>query len=78
MEAIKEVTESLMTEKSLGIDGIPAEFYNEFEYVVEWLYKILVTAGEEGKLTETMRTSVGKILFKKGDKNNVGNYRLIR
>lgn len=77
VEEIKEATKSLMTEKSPGIDGIPAEFYKEFEYVTEWLHEILVTAGNEGELTETMRTSVVKILFKKGDRKNIGNYRPI-
>ena len=75
MEEIKEATKSLMTEKSPGIDGIPAEFYKEFMYVTEWLHEIIATAGEEGRLTETMRTSVVKILYKKGDRKSIGNYR---
>ena len=62
--------QALTTEKIPGVHGIPVEFYKKFEYVTEWLFEILVIVGEEGRLTETMRTLLVKILFNKGDRKS--------
>ena len=72
---VKEATKALLKDKSPGIDGIPAEFYQEFEYITEWLYDILIETEKNKLLTKTMRTSVVKLLFKKGDRTQIGNYR---
>ena len=60
MEEVKEATKALLKNKSPEIDGIPAEFYQSFEYVTEWLFKILQEPNEQKQLTETMRTSIVK------------------
>ena len=75
MEEVKEATTALLKNKSPGIDGIPAEFYQTFEYVTEWLFEILQELNEQKQLTETMCTSIVKILYKKGDRRIIGNYR---
>ena len=75
IEEIKEATNNLLKDKAPGIDGIPAEFFQTFEFATEWLYEILLEAGRNKKLTQTMRTSVVKLLFKKGDRKQIGNYR---
>ena len=38
----KEATKPLLNKKSPRIDGIPVEFYQEFEYVTEWLLTIFI------------------------------------
>ena len=35
MKEVKEATKALLKNKSPGIDSIPAEFYQTFEYVTE-------------------------------------------
>ena len=40
----KEATKPLLNKKLQGIDGIPVEFYQVFEYVTEWLFTIFIEA----------------------------------
>ena len=65
MKEVKEATKALLKDKSPGIDGIPAEFYQTFEYVTEWIFEILQELNEQKQLTETIRKSIVKILYKK-------------
>ena len=58
MKELKLAVKALPSEKSPGIDGIPAEFYQQSDGVTEWLHEILVKIGKNKTLTETMRTSV--------------------
>ena len=39
----------------------------------EWLFEILQELNEQKQPTETMRTSIVKILYKKGDRRMIGN-----
>ena len=41
IKEVKEATKALLKNKSPGIDGIPAKFYQTFDYVTEWLFGIL-------------------------------------
>ena len=77
MEEVKEATKALFKNKSLGIDGIPTEFYQTFDYVTEWLFEILQELNEQKQLTETIHTAIVKIIYKKGDRRMIGNYRLL-
>ena len=52
MEEAKEATKALLKYKPPGIDGIPAKIYQTFEYVTEWIFKILQELNEEKQLTE--------------------------
>ena len=70
MEEVKEATKALLTNKSPGIDGIPTKFYQTFEYVTEWLFGILQELNEQKQQTETMRTSIVKIIYKKRQEND--------
>ena len=65
MEEVKEATKALLKNKSPGIDVIPAEFYQTFEYFTEWLFEILQDLNEQKQLTEKMRTSMVKYFIKK-------------
>ena len=63
--------------KSPGIDGIPVEFYQKFDYVMDWLHELYGEMLARGEMTQNMRTSVVKLLFKKKDRKDIGNYRPI-
>jgi len=42
---------------------------------MEWLFEIILELSKRKSLTETMCTSVVKLLFKKGDRKLISNYR---
>ena len=64
--------------KATGPDGIPAEFYTQFEYLIlERLHAVLTEAVERGWLDENMREGDINLLYKKGDAREVRNYRPI-
>ena len=70
-----EALGTLQNGKAPGEDGFPAEFWKffwadlagDFMGVVEWVY-------ESGCLPESMRGGVIRLLYKKGDKLDMGNY----
>ena len=77
MEELKKVVKMMRKGKSPGLDGIPAEFYQKFEFAAEWLHEVYKEILDTGLMTETMRTSIVKLLFKKNDRKRIGNYRPI-
>jgi hypothetical protein len=77
MKEMKKTTKMMRKGKSTGIDGIPAEFYQKFEFVTEWLFELFKEMIERGEMTDTMKMSIVKILFKKHDKKRIENYRPI-
>lgn len=62
--------------KSPGLDGLTAEFYMEFkEGLVPILQKLFKNFEERDELPDGLSTGVISILYKKGSRENVGNYR---
>ena len=41
LKELKQVTKYLYKNKSPGLDGIPVEFYQNFQFALEWLLKII-------------------------------------
>ena len=52
---MKKTTKMMRKGKATGIDGIPAEFYQRFEFVTEWLYELFGEMIERREMTETTR-----------------------
>ena len=63
--------------KTAGIDGIPAEFWQRYDFMDEWLEKVFEEMYDRGMMTETMRMAVVKLIYKKNDRNDMANYRPI-
>ena len=64
--------------KSPGIDGLPCEFYKHFwEELKDKYYSCITNSYEKESLSYSQRMSIITLLFKKGDKNLLGNYRPI-
>ena len=62
--------------KSPGLDGLPVEFYQKFWNELEDFFAILLdTRYTEGQLSNTQRKSVITLLYKKGERTNISNYR---
>ena len=69
---------NMKEKKSPGIDGIPAEFYKTFWNLIgEFLISVYNEAYARGELPYSMNRSIISLLFKKGEKNNIKNYRPI-
>ena len=61
--------------KTAGIDGIPAEFWQNFEFLDEWLEQVFEAARQQKRMSHTMRIAVVKVIFKKKDRRKFENYR---
>ena len=65
-------------EKSPGLDGLPSEFYQCFwKQLGPLFYKALNDIFNTEKLSYTQRLSVISLIYKKGEKENLKNYRPI-
>lgn len=69
---------SLADNKTPGIDGLPKEFYITFWNALKKdLLKVYKEIYKEGALGETMRKGVISLIFKKGDREEIKNWRPI-
>jgi exonuclease III len=76
-EEIEKTVKIMNKNKTPGIDGIPIEFYQKFDFVVDWLYDVFSEIIEDRRMTESMRTALVKLIFKKQNKKKMENYRPI-
>jgi len=77
----QEIFDSLSTmskNKSPGSDGITMEFYNQFWNVIgDILLKLYKNVQEEEIMSRSMRHGIISLIYKKGDKSNLRNWRPI-
>ena len=74
---ISESKKKMKKNKTAGIDGIPAEFWQKFDFLDEWLQRVYTEILTRKRMTDTMRMAVVKLLHKKNDKKQIANYRPI-
>ena len=76
-EEIGKATMQLKVDKSPGINGSPAEVYqNKHETVLDKLLDLSTNCWEKGTLTQDLRDAVIVSLYKnKGEKSDCSNYR---
>ena len=74
-DEIENIIKKMYKHKAAGIDGIPAEFYQKFDFITDWLYGVFQEIIKRGEMTKTMKTAIVKILFKKKDRRRIENYR---
>jgi exonuclease III len=78
LEEIQKAIALLPSNKSPGLDGLTAEFYKKFApdlaplLLATWNDSLL-----KGSLPESLRKGLISLLYKKGDKSDVANYRPI-
>ena len=77
--SLNECTSSvqiLKRNKSPGLDGLTAEFYQHFWYLFgQFLVEVYNESFSQGRLTESQNTSVLSLIFKKSDRTLLKNYR---
>ena len=75
---VKDAIFASATGKSPGPDGLPAEFYREFAPELgEALHGVITEAMSAGELPESLRQGDIILLYKKGDPEEIRNYRPI-
>ena len=76
IEEIETAMDKIKEKKSPGIDGIPIELYKTFWQLLKTPYTDMVKeCFNKGILPVTTRTSVLSLIYKKGDKKELKNYR---
>ena len=76
IDECKEAVFNMKNNKSPGLDGLPCEFYKCFWNIIGSLfYEVLLSVFDNKELTFSQRISLITVLFKKGDKNDLKNYR---
>ena len=75
---IHNVIKNLKTEKSPGCDGLTPEFYKKYWPKLKKYYMRMVKESyQDNELPYTLRKALIALLYKKGDKNLLKNYRPI-
>ena len=73
-----ESNQSMRLDKVPGPNGLTVEFYTCFWDVLgPKLVEVANTCFEEEELTDSMKSSVTRVLFKKGDRKDLKNWRPI-
>ena len=69
---------SMSNNKAPGPDGLSVEFYVKFwDRLGPYLCRVLNTCYRAGEMCESMKTSNTRVIFKKGDRKNLKNWRPI-
>ena len=73
-----EVLKHMKNNKAPGLDGIPIEFYKTFwDQIGNLMVDVYNEAHAEGELSYSQKTAVFAVIFKKGDRLLLKNYRPI-
>ncbi|KAL6481312.1 hypothetical protein MHYP_G00093920 [Metynnis hypsauchen] len=73
---LTEVLGKMNRRKVPGLDGLPVEFYSTFWDVLgPEIVEVAEDVHRQGRLTESMRSGVLSLLYKKGDPKDLANWR---
>ena len=77
-EEVEDAVYQLNKDRSPGLDGLPAEFYQEYWYLIKPLYLAFIRAIKSSLIPKAKNTSVIKLIYKnKGEIVLLENYRPI-
>lgn len=77
-QEMNEAIKKMHLNKSPGPDGLTIEFYRAFwDELANDLCQLYNTAYEAGHLTDSQKTSILRLLFKKGERSDLKNWRPI-
>jgi len=73
-----EALQAMKTNRSPGTDGLPAEFYLTFwNSIGDFVFDALKESMEKGCMSPSQKRAVLKLIFKKGDRKDLANWRPI-
>ena len=76
LEEIQEAIKAMANDKSLGMDGLPIEFYKDnLDWIGEELFLFYNDAFDNGSLGSDVNRGIIKLLPKIGDRSLVKNWR---
>ena len=68
----------MKTNKSPGLDGLTVEFYQKFSNQISpLLHKSICQSYDKGELTRSQKQSIFTLIFKKGNPEDLENWRTI-
>ena len=74
----ENVVKKLKGNKSPGLDGIGEEFYKFFwPFIKQYYCSMIMEVYESGEMCSSMKKAVLSLIFKKGNKRDLNNYRPI-
>ena len=75
LDDLKRVLKHAPNNKTPGIDGLPYEFYKAFPILLPILLRVSHYAPQAGHMTNTQQKGLMVLIHKKGDKENLDNWR---
>ena len=79
LEEMEKVVKLMPNNKSPGLDGIPIEFYKQYwELIGDEVHKIISEALDGGELTTSQRRTAVILLYKKGERKDIKNWRPLK
>lgn len=76
LDDLKQAVKTMKNNKAPGEDGIPMEYYKEFgDEVLPMLLEAALEGYSETKMSEMQRNAIITLLYKKGDRENLANWR---
>jgi len=77
-EEIIKAINKLKPNKSPGLDGLTNEFYKKYsKTLAKYLEKVFKDIGDKKEITKSMKQGLITLIFKKGEKEDIANYRPI-
>jgi len=78
IDEISFAVKNMNTNKSPGPDGLSVEFYRKFwDLLSPYLVFVYNACFEAGEMSDSMKTSSTRVIFKKGDRKSLKNWRPI-
>jgi len=78
LEECLEAVNGMKSNKSPGLDGLTAEFYKQFwPHISSLVYESFLESQTNGELSRSQKQCVFSLLYKKGDPENMENWRPI-
>jgi len=78
LSEVKVVVNNMKENRAPGLDGLTSEFYKKcWPFIDKIVYNMIIETFDKGELCDSMKKAVVTLIYKKGNKNMLNNYRPI-